>query len=627
MRSSRENYAAEKVSIVLWLSSNKRPKLLKAGLLFGSPCKPSSTRCATLPSTPRRASPSFARMAVSRPSRIVRSGTRRAVGRSFSKSGGSGKGDRVVLTLPEPDDFVLTFFGRARGGRGTGAPLSAADDGAARRVPRQLVAHHRGFGRQVDRDRQPPLSSERRRNHVASSMNGAASAMRAFFALAQRSRRRDRASTAGDAVIPTVEVGDDDLAFLQFTSGSTSRPKGVMVTHGNLAANAHAIMFDGLRADPERDKRRELAAALPRHGAHRLRHRAASSRRCRWCSCRRWPSCGGPRSWLDAIHRYRGTITFAPNFAYALATQRVTPRADRGLGSLVHARARLRRRAHPGRTAARVHGQVRAVGPQAPSASCPRTAWPRPRSPSPSPISTSRYAPTASTRSAAAWPARAGRRPTATRWRSSRCGRPFPGHRVEIVDETGRALGERRSARSWSAGPSVTTGYFGDDGSHARGLPRRLALHGRPRLLRRRRALRLRPQQGHHHPERPQLLPAGHREDRLRGRRRAHLAGRGVHAAARAKSGGATVTGDAVARRASDGGRRGRARCSSPQEAVRRGDRRRGAPADGPQGGRSALPASAGHCPRHRAERYADEKPETRLQAGTLCRWHIGSEE
>ena len=88
---------------------------------------------------------------------------------------------------------------------------------------------------------------------MASSMNGAASAMRAFFALP--SVRADEIAQAppvsGD---PIVGVGDDDLAFLQFTSGSTSRPKGVMVTHQNLAANAHAIMFDGLRSTPERDK-------------------------------------------------------------------------------------------------------------------------------------------------------------------------------------------------------------------------------------------------------------------------------------------------------------------------------------------------------------------------------------
>jgi fatty-acyl-CoA synthase len=42
------------------------------------------------------------------------------------------------------------------------------------------------------------------------------------------------------------------------------------------------------------------------------------------------------------------------------------------------------------------------------------------------------------------------------------CGRPFPGHRVDVVDESGRVLGERIIGEIVVEGPSVTTGYFGD---------------------------------------------------------------------------------------------------------------------------------------------------------------------
>jgi len=63
-------------------------------------------------------------------------------------------------------------------------------------------------------------------------------------------------SPAADPREPPVSPGD--LALLMYTSGTTGKPKGVMLTHGNLAANAHAISREHLLGPDDR-----VAAVLP----------------------------------------------------------------------------------------------------------------------------------------------------------------------------------------------------------------------------------------------------------------------------------------------------------------------------------------------------------------------------
>jgi fatty-acyl-CoA synthase len=257
-----------------------------------------------------------------------------------------------------------------------------------------------------------------------------------------------------------VSVDGDDLAFLQFTSGSTSSPKGVMVTHQNLAANAHAIMFDGLKSDPDRDKGVSwlplyhdmgligfVIAPIFAEVPVVLLPTTSFVRR--------------PSSWLDAVSRHRGTITFAPNFAYALAVQGISARQMEGWDlSCVRA---LGCGAEPidAQTVSAFMDKFAAVGLRStavlPSYGLAEATLAVTFSELDEPLRTDHVEPHELLK---------GRATRASNGHSVQivsCGKPFPAHRVEVVDDQGAVLAEREVGEIVVAGPSVAKGYFGDD--------------------------------------------------------------------------------------------------------------------------------------------------------------------
>ncbi|MFN7144388.1 MAG: AMP-binding protein, partial [Myxococcota bacterium] len=218
-------------------------------------------------------------------------------------------GDRLALVLPEPREFVIAFFGAIAGGF----------------VPVPMY---------------PPLSLGKLDAYMESAARilGAAGARALLtsdqlapllWGLVGKADVRDLHTltklAAGPAADPAAlpAVGPDDLCFLQFTSGSTSDPKGVMVTHANLLANTKASAVDGAALDPETDR---LVSWLPLYhdmGLIGFVVTPVVMRVATWLI----PTMSfvkQPNLWMETIDRIGGTVTFGPNFAFALAARRAT---------------------------------------------------------------------------------------------------------------------------------------------------------------------------------------------------------------------------------------------------------------------------------------------------------------
>jgi len=224
---------------------------------------------------------------------------------------GMRKGDRVGLIVIEPEDFVLTFLACLRVGVvpvPLYPPLSFGNlDAYADRTAKVLTSSASRL-----------LIASGKLQNVLWAMVDRVPSMEALVAV---EKLRD---AAGTPEFPEIEP--EDLAFLQYTSGSTADPKGVMVTHGSLIANSKGIITEGLRLDP--DKGDKGVSWLPLYHDMGLIGFVIA------------PICHAipvvfiptlrfikrPSVWLDTVHRHRGTASFAPNFAYALATRRVKDR-------------------------------------------------------------------------------------------------------------------------------------------------------------------------------------------------------------------------------------------------------------------------------------------------------------
>lgn len=227
---------------------------------------------------------------------------------------GLKKGDHVALILPTAEEFIPTFLGVSQAGA-VPVPLYPPMGLG------QLAGYLDHSKHIITNSRSKFVITTGQIKAVLGTLREGAPDLLAMLTFAD---------LQGDAKLfkqPVVTL--DDPGFIQFTSGSTSKPKGVVLTQGNLSHNAYAIMVEGLRKNDD-----DVGVSwLPLfHDMGLIGFVIAPIMHvvpCTFLSPMQFLR--RPASWLNALSKYKGTITYAPNFAYALAVKRVKPDEIPGL--------------------------------------------------------------------------------------------------------------------------------------------------------------------------------------------------------------------------------------------------------------------------------------------------------
>ena len=309
--------------------------------------------------------------------------------------------------------------------------------------------------------------------------------------------------------------GRTETAFLQYTSGSTSFPRGVVITQEAVLSNLAGVVEHGLDIQPD-DR---CVSWLPFYHDMGLvgcmLAPMATQRSIDYLDTRDFAM--RPRRWLELMTSTRATISFSPPFGYELCARRIRPE------DVARYDLRAWRVAGIGAEPIRPELPDRFAKLLAPAGFDPRAFVPcygmaeSSLAISFSPLRQGVVVDWIDADHLADAPAGAVRRARTPAAPAAfvRCGAPLPGHEVAIRDDQGNALPDLHVGRIKVRGPSVMSGYFGHPEQTRQALSRgRLARHGRHRLPGRRQHRRDRPAQGHDHHQRPQHLAAGHRADR-----------------------------------------------------------------------------------------------------------------
>ena len=360
---------------------------------------------------------------------------------------GVGPGDRVVLCLGSPATF-LSFFTATQALGAIPVPLPSVSDFQAAAAFRERVGG-------VMADCEPRVV-----------VVDSARAMERESGAASPAYIDTSAGVAAAGATPSafrLDRAFHETAFIQYTSGSTGSPKGVVVTHRNLVSNMRASA-EGARFGPDD---RSLSWLPLYHdmglvgglllGLYLGIDTFIMPTRA---------FVGRPDSWLRAMSRFKATFTCAPNFAYSILARRLPASAAEGidlsswrlafngaepidLSTLEDFASRFAAAGLPRESLFPVYGMAEctlAVAFPSPGAPVRRDVVDRDLL------------------------ARTGRAVTVdvaspTRISFASVGRALPGHTIRILDPGGTAeLPERQLGEITVSGPSVSPYYFRKDG-------------------------------------------------------------------------------------------------------------------------------------------------------------------